>query len=81
MTVDLSSEQFARLEQLADRTNLGKADMVRDALRLYEYLVKLVSAGYKLSITKDGVSETLVLFDLPQPEEHAALAKPSSPPS
>lgn len=81
LTVDLSPEQSARLEQLSGRTNLGKTDMVRDALRLYEYLVKLVLAGHKLSITKDGVSETLVLFALPMPEDNSGPATPPTPPS
>lgn len=52
--------------------------MVRDAVRLYEHVVKSLLAGHKLSASKDGVSETLVLIGLPVPEDE--VAEPSTPP-
>jgi hypothetical protein len=67
-----SPEQVARLEALSDRTSLSKPDMIRDALRLYEYLVKMMLDGHKVSLSKDGKSETLVLFNLPMAEDNNA---------
>src|SRR5262245_30073846 len=64
ITVDLSPEFYARLESLTAFIGAeSKAQVVREALRLYEYVVHRYLAGDEfLSRTKDGVEKTIVLL-------------------
>jgi Ribbon-helix-helix protein, copG family len=82
VTVDLSENLYARLGAMERDTGAGsKADVIRDALRLFEFLVNLAKSGAKFSVTKDGETETIVLLGMPLPESGPASAshpKPSS---
>lgn len=63
MTVDLSVRQNERLEDLTERCGaVSKADTIRQALRLYEYLVDVHSKGYQVTLTKDGESAGVPIF-------------------
>lgn len=51
VTLDLSPDFHARLEQLEGKTYLGnKAAVIRHALTVYEYLVDLAKDGSKIVI-------------------------------
>lgn len=55
-------ERLNRMEELAGAPS--KADVVRDALRLYEFLIKKASEGYDFSMKRgDAPSEPVVLFE------------------
>ena len=71
ITVDLNAQLYARLEKLEEMTGApSKADVVRDALRLYEFAVKAAVGGAKFHITMaDGTTERMVVFGLPTASE------------
>jgi Arc/MetJ-type ribon-helix-helix transcriptional regulator len=63
LTVDLSERDDARLRALAQQVSApSKADVIRDALRLYEYFVQKVSEGHHVLLEKDDARERIVLF-------------------
>lgn len=70
VTVDLKPQHYTRLEALEELVGANsKADVIREALQLYEYIVKRVAAGDRLSITtKDGKQEALAFFTMPEPQ-------------
>lgn len=82
VTVDLNENLYVRLEALEHDTGASsKADVIRDALRLYEFLVNLAKSGAKFSVTKGGETETIVLLGMPSPDVEPASAgrrKPSN---
>lgn len=65
MTVDLTADLNERLEKIAEATGSSKADTVRDALRLLEYLVDRERDGYELLERKDGVLAPARIFVRP----------------
>jgi predicted DNA-binding protein len=64
ITLDLSPEFYTRLEDLTASVGAeSKAQVIREALRLYEYVVHHYIAGDEfLARTKDGVEKTIVLL-------------------
>lgn len=64
ITVDLTLPLYQRLETLEEAVGASsKADVIREALRLYEFLVKRNAEGYKFAMEKNGERERIVLFD------------------
>jgi hypothetical protein len=63
VTLDLSLPAYQRLEELETLVGASsKADVLRDALQLYEYICRRISEGDKIqAITKNGETETLVI--------------------
>ena len=64
ITLDLTQPFYERLEELERLVQGGsKADVIRQALRLFEYLVKKTREGCQFKIvTKEGDEESLVIF-------------------
>lgn len=65
ITVDLTKPFYERLEQLESLVAANsKADVIRDALRMYEFICnRLITNDDKLQIvSKNGEKETLVVF-------------------
>ena len=63
LTLDLTKTLDKRLEQLKNITGKSsKADVVREALRLYEYVVARTRDGTSLLLEKDGRRERLIIF-------------------
>ena len=63
ITLDLSLPAYQRLEELETLVGAtSKADVLRDALQLYEYICRRVRDGDKIqAVTKNGETETLVI--------------------
>ena len=64
ITLDLSPECYGRLENLTASVSAeSKAQVIREALRLHEYVMSRYLAGDEVLIrTKDGVEKTIVLL-------------------
>ena len=64
ISVDLSPEFYGRLTNLTASVGAeSKAQVIREALRLHEYVVYRYLAGDEFLIrTKDGVEKTIVLL-------------------
>jgi predicted DNA-binding protein len=64
ITLDLSPEFYNRLERLESRVGAeSKAQVVREALRLYEYIASRYIEGDEfLTRAKDGTEKTIVLL-------------------
>ena len=55
---EFSAEALERLNRLKDQTDVASyAELVRDALRIYEWVIQQQGAGYDIGLVKD---ETLV---------------------
>lgn len=73
LTLDLTKPLDERLEKLKHMTGAAsKADVVRESLRLYEYLVTRSAEGASLHMEQNGRTERLVILgltplDRPQP--------------
>lgn len=77
ITIDLSQEFFGRLDDLVRRVGAGsKAEVIRDALQLYEYIADRQIDGYSFQ-AKDraGAVETLVFLDLPTRASNPGLTR------
>ena len=68
LTVDLKPGFYERLTELEERVEANsKADLIRDALRIYELLARELEAGRKIcSVDDEGRSKEL-LFVAPMP--------------
>jgi hypothetical protein len=65
LTLDLTKPLDERLEKLKHITgSASKADVVREALRLYEYLVSRSAVGASFYVEQDGKNERLVILGL-----------------
>ena len=65
VTVDLNEKDYQRLQQLAEIVGADiKAEVIRDALRLFEYLAKQHDEGFSFQQTKDGETVRVPLFAL-----------------
>ena len=64
ITLDLSPEFYTRLESLEERVDAeSKAQVIREALRLYEYMVERHLEGDKfVARTQAGEEETIVFL-------------------
>ena len=64
MTLNLSDEEMAVLDELATKKDLSKTAVIRQALRLYQVVDARLSAGEKLIFedeAKQKKSEMMVL--------------------
>ena len=66
ITIDLTPALYERLNKMEEFVEAAsKADVVRDALRLYEYFTKKAAEGYEFSIERKGEKpQKVVLFDM-----------------
>ena len=64
VTLDLSPHFYQRLEELLERAEAGtKANLIRQALQLYEYVVDQTLAGREFRVVdKEGKEEKLVFL-------------------
>ena len=64
ITLDLSAPFYSRLEELQREADLDtKASVIREALRLYEYVVKRTRKGWKFrAIDRQGKEENPVFL-------------------
>ena len=71
ISLDLSQSAFDRLEALETLADTSsKVDLIRDALRLYEYLVKQSLKGATVQcVAPDGTITVIVATSLPAPVE------------
>jgi hypothetical protein len=75
ISLDLSRSAFDRLTALESVTDCdSKADMLRDALRLYEYLVRQSLKGSKIQcVSLDGTVTEVFATSLPTPADNDML--------
>jgi hypothetical protein len=75
ISLDLSQSAFGRLEDLESVTDANsKADLIREALRLYEYLVKQSIKGSKVQcVAPDGSVTEVFATSLPTPAQENSL--------
>jgi len=68
VTLDLSAAFYERLEKLQTLVDANtKADLIRQALQLYEYMAQKTSSGYRFrQVDPDDKEENLIFFDLPK---------------
>ena len=61
VTLDLSPRFFERLQKLQDDVEAeSKASLIRDALQVYEYIVRKTLEGYTFkAVPKKGATETI----------------------
>ncbi len=65
MTLDLTITQNERLEALMDKSGASaKADVLRQALRLYDFALDKHTDGYEFLLRKDGETMLLPLFEM-----------------
>ncbi len=65
VTLDLTPEQLALLETLVQHTDAAsKVDVLRDALRLYAFLLDGQRQGKELGQRVNGEWERILLFPL-----------------
>jgi hypothetical protein len=76
ISLDLSRVAFDRLTNLETLVDAdSKADLIRDALRLYEYLVKQSLRGSRIQcVSPDGIVTEVFATSLPTPANEEALA-------
>jgi hypothetical protein len=65
LTLDLTPKQFAKLKYIENETGESKAEIVRNALRLYTYVAERAFAGSSFHETdKRGRSKDIVFVEL-----------------
>ncbi len=76
ITLDVTPEFYERLEHLERSVQArSKAEVIRDALQLYEYVADRQQAGWRFQArTEAGEIETLVFLDLPTQVTRSAKA-------
>ena len=63
VTIDFSPQLYQRLEDLEELVESGsKANLIRQALQLYEYVAKKSREGYSIKSVKGDEEETLVFL-------------------
>lgn len=67
----MSTEFNDRLDRLLDMVDASnKAELIRQALRVYEYIVKQTLDGNTFKIErKNGEIERMTFFEIPRPVE------------
>ena len=75
ISLDLSETAFKRLSMLESLTDAdSKADLIREALRLYEFLVKESLKGSTIQcVSPEGVVREIFSTSLPTPESEEML--------
>jgi hypothetical protein len=76
ISLDLSQAAFERLAVLESMTDVdSKADVIRDALRMYEYLVRQAVKGCKIQcVSPTGEITEVFATSLPTAVSEDALA-------
>ncbi len=70
VTLDLTPQFYERLQKLEQLTEAGtKANLIRQALQLYEYVAQKTIDGYSFRAVKNGDEETLVFLGAAPPLE------------
>lgn len=65
LTLDLTPKQFSKLQGLEEETGATKAEIVRNALRLYTYVAERALAGDSFrAVDKHGRTAEVVLVEL-----------------
>jgi predicted DNA-binding protein len=65
LTLDLTPRQFSKLKGLEEETGATKAEIVRNALRLYTYVAERALAGDSFrAVDKHGRAAEVVLVEL-----------------
>ncbi len=65
LTLDLTRKQFDKLKVIEDETGESKAEIVRNALRLYTYVAERAFAGSSFrEIDKKGRPKEIVFVEL-----------------
>ena len=65
LTLDLTPKQFSKLKDLEEETGATKAEIVRNALRLYAYIAERALAGDSFrAVDKRGKAAEVVLVEL-----------------
>lgn len=72
VSLDLSQGAFERLKALCEITDEGRADVLRKALQLYEFVVLRNASGGTFKFVQDGVEESVVFIDLPKKNKEQA---------
>ena len=75
ISVDLSPRCYERLEQIEEKVSASsKAEVVREALRLYEFLVGHACRGTEFQLLEKGSTtpKTIVMFTEIETEEQAS---------
>ena len=63
MQFEFSTEAFQRLQEMKDKTGASSyASLVRDALRVYEYVAEQQRRGYEIALRKEGEPLKVVEF-------------------
>ena len=63
ITLDLTPDAYSRLNDLSESVGAdSKANLIRQALQLYEYVAKRHREGYEFRAVKDGKEETIVFL-------------------
>ena len=78
VTIDLTPQFNQRLEELEELVDANsKADIIRQALQLYEYVARRTIEGYTFrAVARNGREENLVFFGAgpaPSPVEEDSL--------
>jgi hypothetical protein len=65
LSLDLTPKQYLKLKQLEDETGATKAEIIRNALRLYTYIAERALVGDSFrAVDKNGGSSEVVLVEL-----------------
>jgi hypothetical protein len=65
LSLDLTPKQYAKLRALEDDTGATKAEIVRNALRLYTYVAERALAGDSFrAVDKNGRPSEVVFMEL-----------------
>jgi hypothetical protein len=64
VTLDLTEKFYARLQELESKVSIvGKANVIREALQLYEYFVNRTREGSTFKVIgRNGQEESLVIL-------------------
>jgi metal-responsive CopG/Arc/MetJ family transcriptional regulator len=55
VTIDLTKDRFDQLESLEKKVGAAsKVEVIRDALRLYEFIASKKAEGYEFAVCKNG---------------------------
>ena len=70
MTVDLPPSFYERLSELEELVEVGtKANLIREALKLYESVARMALDGYEFYAEKDGQQQRIIFMGSIPPRE------------
>lgn len=62
LQVDLGDAAWQQLGAIAERQGLSRADVVRNALRVFDWITQQVAAGGELVLVKGETEKSVQLF-------------------